>query len=146
MIRSAWRAVHGTLRRILRPLLPRTTGAAGEAGLATLALPLVLWSATLAAVVLIDLAAYLVAAARAQNLADAAVLAAVSDDVRGPRVAAARVVAAGEGFLEHCDCSPGRNRMTVEVSVTVPGLVISRVGATRVVARAHAERLEPATW
>jgi hypothetical protein len=117
-----------------------------QAGLATLTVPLVLWSVTLAAVVLIDIAAYFVAAARAQNLADAAVLAAVIDDVRGPRVAAGRVVAAGQGLLEHCDCSAGRTRMTVEVSVAVPGLVISRLGATRVMARATGQRLDPATW
>jgi hypothetical protein len=47
--------------------------------MATLILPLVLWTTLLAGVVMIDLSAYLVAAARAQQVADAAALAAVSD-------------------------------------------------------------------
>jgi hypothetical protein len=109
----------------------------------TLALPLVLWTAVLAAVVILDLSGYLVAASRAQTLADAAALAAVADDVRGPRAAATRVVEAGGGSLDRCDCPAGAGRAQVVVSVTVPGLVVPTLGASRVAATASAELVPP---
>jgi hypothetical protein len=109
----------------------------------TLALPLVLWTAVLSAVVILDLSGYLVAAARAQTLADAAALAAVADDVRGARAAAARVVEAGGGSLDHCGCPDGSGRAQVVVSVPVPGLVIPSLGASRVEATAAAELVRP---
>jgi Flp pilus assembly protein TadG len=109
-----------------------------EAGIATLILPLLVWIATIAAIVVVDVGAYLVAASRAQHLADAAALAAVSGDVRGPRGAAARVVEAGAGSLDTCDCVAGRPAEVV-VSVAVPGLVIPTLGARRVAAGARAE-------
>jgi Flp pilus assembly protein TadG len=109
-----------------------------EAGVATLFLPLLVWITTVAAIVIVDVAAYLVAASRAQHLADAAALAAVSGDVRGPRGAAARVVEAGAGSLERCDCVAGRPAEVV-VSVAVPGLVIPSLGARRVAASARAD-------
>ena len=112
---------------------------AREAGAVTLVLPLVLWTAVLAAVVVIDLAAYLVAAARAQGAADSAALAAVAEDVRSPREAAGRVAEALGGSLDRCDCPSGRGRAEVEVSVPVPGLVVPALGATRVTATARAE-------
>lgn len=108
-----------------------------ETGVATLFLPLLVWITTLAAIVIVDVGAYLVAASRAQHLADAAALAAVSGDVRGPRGAAARVAAAGAGSLESCDCIAGRP-VEVVVSVAVPGLVIPNLGARRVAASARA--------
>ena len=108
-----------------------------EAGVATLFLPLLVWITTVAAIVIVDVAAYLVAASRAQHLADAAALAAVSGDVRGPRGAAASVVEAGAGSLERCDCVAGRPAEVV-VSVAVPGLVIPSLGARRVAASARA--------
>jgi Flp pilus assembly protein TadG len=110
---------------------------------ATLILPLLLWTSLLAGVVIIDLSAYLVAAARAQQLADAASLAAVSDAVRGPRAAAERVVAAGAGSLDACDCPAGADRATVDVSVAVPGLLLPRLGASRVTATAEAALVGP---
>lgn len=121
----------------------------GEAGTASLVLPMLLWLATLAAVALIDLGAYLVAAARAQALADAAALAAVSSEVTlagsaGPRSEAARVAAAGAGALEACACPSGSRRAEVAVSVKVPGLVIPRLGAGRVRAEAAAVLAPPA--
>jgi len=109
-----------------------------QAGVATLFLPLLVWIATVAAIVVVDVGAYLVAASRAQQLADAAALAAVSGDVRGPRGAAGRVVAAGAGSLDRCDCVAGRPAEVV-VSVEVPGLVIPSLGARRVAAVARAE-------
>lgn len=111
--------------------------------MATLVLPLVLWTTLLAGVVMIDLSAYLVAAARAQQVADAAALAAASDAVRGPRVAAERVASAGAGSVTACDCPQGTGRATVTVSVEVPGLLIPRLGASRVSATATAALTEP---
>jgi Flp pilus assembly protein TadG len=129
-----------------RPMGPpravtRRTGATwrgDQAGVATLFLPLLVWIATVAAIVVVDVGAYLVAASRAQQLADAAALAAVSGDVRGPRGAAGRVVAAGAGSLDRCDCVAGQPAEVV-VSVAVPGLVIPSLGARRVAAVARAE-------
>lgn len=120
-----------------------------EEGTASVVLPMLVWLATIAAIALIDLGAYLTAAARAQALADAAALAAVSADAttigtRHPRDEAARVVAAGAGGLEACSCEPGRRRAEVAVSVEVPGLVIPRLGAGRVVAEAAAVLAPPA--
>ena len=109
----------------------------------TLTLPLVLWTAVLAAVVILDLSGYLVAAARAQTLADSAALAAVVDDVRGPRAAAARVAEAGGGSLERCECTQGSGRAQVVVSVAVPGLVVPALGASRIEARSSAELVPP---
>lgn len=111
--------------------------------MATLILPLVLWTTLLAGVVMIDLSAYLVAAARAQQVADSAALAAVSDAVRGPRVAAERVASAGAGSLTACDCPDGTGRATVIVSVEVPGILIPRLGASRVSATSSAVLTEP---
>lgn len=120
----------------------------GERGTASVVLPLLLWLASLVAIVTIDVGAYLVAAARAQALADAAALAAVSADapqVRGvtPVAEARRVVAAGDGVLESCDCRQATERATVEVSLPVPGLVIPTLGASRVVAEASAVLAPP---
>jgi hypothetical protein len=107
-----------------------------------LTLPLVLWTAVVAAIVLIDLTAYLVAASRAQQLADAAALAAVSLDVRGPRAAAEELAHAGGGSLIACDCDRS-GRAEVIVGVAVRGLVIPRVGAGRVDATASAALMYP---
>jgi hypothetical protein len=105
-------------------------------------LPLVLWTAIVAAVVLIDLSGYLVAASRAQQMADSAALAAVSGDARGPRAAAAEVVEPLGGSLVACDCDrPGHAE--VVVAVVVPGLMVPRVGAGRVEATARAELARP---
>ena len=126
-------------RRGERPKDGSREGArADEAGFATLFLPLLVWVATVATIVVVDVGAYLVAASRAQQLADAAALAAVSSDVRGPRAAASRVVDAGAGSLDTCDCVAGRPAMVI-VSVAVPGLVIPSLGARRVAASARAE-------
>jgi hypothetical protein len=112
-------------------------------------LPVLLWVVTLAAVALIDVTAYLVAAARAQSLADAAALAAVAADAehpRGsqPRARAETLVRAGDGRLERCACRPGTGRASTEVSVEVPGLVLPRLGAGRVLASADAVLTPPA--
>jgi hypothetical protein len=120
----------------------------GESGIATVALPMLIWVATLVAVVAIDVAAYLVAASRAQSLADAAALAAVASDIPGARVKTAtveaeRIVAAGEGRLETCVCRRGSEHARVTVSVVVPGLVIPSLGAGRVAADAQAMLAPP---
>jgi hypothetical protein len=113
-----------------------------EAAVATLVLPMLLWVASLVAIAVLDVGAYLVAAARAQALADAAALAAVTPDIvpagRTPVAEADRVVHAGGGWLETCACQLGSDRAEVTVSVPVPGLVIPRFGATRVSADAVA--------
>ncbi|HSK23935.1 MAG TPA: hypothetical protein VK906_12195 [Egicoccus sp.] len=112
-----------------------------EDGIATLAFPLVLAVALMSVIALIDLTGYLVAAARAQQAADAAALAALScrvDAAGGDATAAAvDVVAAAGARLESCSC--GGDDATVEVSVAVPGLVVPRrVGASRITATAGA--------
>lgn len=117
-------------------------------GSASLALPMVLWVATLVGIAVIDIGAYLVAAARAQTLADGAALAAVSadaPDVRGqiPSAQAERVAHAGNGRLVACGCVAGRERATVTVSVPVPGLVLPTLGASRVAAEASAVLAPP---
>ncbi|MEX2505118.1 MAG: hypothetical protein WD378_09720 [Egicoccus sp.] len=113
----------------------------GEEGIATLAFPLLLAVALTSVIVLVDIASYLVAAARAQQVADAAALAAVSvriDDAWGDATAAAADVAdAADARLESCHC--GGDEASVEVSVDVPGLVVpQRAGASRVTATAEA--------
>lgn len=105
-------------------------------------LPLLLWVAAVVAVVLLDLTGYLTAAARAQQLADAAALAAVSEDVRGPRTAAAALALAGGGSLVACDCDRVGHAEVV-VGVAVPGLVVPRVGAARIEATARATLVGP---
>jgi hypothetical protein len=127
---------------------------AQDAGGVTLVLPMVLWVATLVAIVVIDISAYLVAAARAQTLADTAALAAVAPDAAGPGGGSAvgrtpvaeadRVVQAGGGWLEVCSCRLGTERAEVTVSVPVPGLVVPRLGASRVSADAVAVLAPPA--
>jgi hypothetical protein len=97
------------------------------------------WTTVVATVVVVDLTAYLVAAARAQQLADAAALAAVTPDVRGPRVAATDLAEAGGGSLVACDCPDGAGHAEVVVSVPVPGLLVPTLGAGRVEASAGAE-------
>jgi Flp pilus assembly protein TadG len=118
-------------------------------GIATVALPMLLWIATLAAIAAIDLGAYLTAAARAQALADAVALAAVSADQDRSHGAvpireADRVATAGGGQLVTCACTPGTGRAHVSVSVPVPGLVLPTLGASRVTAEAGAALVEPA--
>jgi uncharacterized membrane protein len=103
------------------------------------ALPLLVWTALVATVVVVDITAYLVAASRAQQLADSAALAAVSPGVRAPRAVAAELAAAGGGSLEACDCPDGAGRAAVVVSVPVPGLMVPALGAGRVEAAADAE-------
>jgi sortase A len=122
---------------------------ADQRGSVSLALPLFVWVTTIATIALLDVAAYLVAASRAQSLADAAALAAVSADAavppRGdPHRQASSVVAAGAGRLERCDCVAGSGRATAQVSVAVPGLVVPRLGAGRVLATSDAVLAPPA--
>jgi len=121
----------------------------GEHGIATVALPMLLWIATLAAIAVIDLGGYLTAAARAQSLADAVALAAVSADHEASSGVvkvreADRVAVAGGGQLVACACGTGTGRAEVGVSVPVPGLVLPTLGASRVTAEATAELVEPA--
>jgi hypothetical protein len=128
----------------------RAGSVVSQAGIATVALPMVLWIGTLAAIAAIDLGAYLTAAARAQALADAVALAAVSadhEDVHGavPIREADRVAMAGGGQLVTCACPTGTGRAQVRVSVPVPGLVLPTLGASRVTAEAHAALVEP-SW
>ena len=129
--------------------LCRSPGAhGGERGVATLVLPVLLWLATLVAVFAIDASAYFVAAARAQQLADAAALAAIGADVDGearghPRLVASGLVDAGGGRLEHCSCRGGAELAQVTVSLAVPGLVMPRLGASRVSADAQAVLAPP---
>ncbi|MFA9432391.1 pilus assembly protein TadG-related protein [Egicoccus sp. AB-alg2] len=113
-----------------------------EDGVATLIFPMLLWVAVVAGVALVDVGAYLVAAARAQQLADASALAAVSVDVPpgggDPRVEARRVTDAGGGRLDACDCRRGSEQASVTVSVPVDGLFVPTFWARRVSADADA--------
>jgi hypothetical protein len=122
---------------------------ADEHGGTMLQLPLLVWVVTLATVAVVDVTAYLVAASRAQTLADAAALAAVSADAEvvpadgptlaaGPRGRAVAVVDAGGGELLACVCGAGTGRSQVAVRVAVPGLVVPRLGAGQVRATAEA--------
>lgn len=126
----------------------RPRGTATQAGVATVVLPMLLWVGTLAGIAVIDLGAYLTAAARAQALADAVALAAVSAEVEGARAVAPireadRTAVAGGGQLEGCVCAAGSARAAVRVSVPVPGLVLPRLGAARVAADAVATLVSP---
>jgi len=117
-----------------------------ERGMATVVLPLLVWFAALVAIGLVDVAGYLVAASRAQALADAAALAAVAadavvDPARTPSGEAERVTAAGGGELERCACA--RGRADTLVSMPVSGLFLPKVGATRVRAGARAALAPP---
>jgi hypothetical protein len=131
-----------------------------EDGLAAFLLPLVLWCTVVVAVVVIDIAGYLIAASRAQALADAAALAAVSVEAAGqpggamapprstpaasdPVREAERVTRAGGGALERCACAPGQPHARVTVSVPVQGLVAPTVVARRVEAVAAAVLAPP---
>jgi hypothetical protein len=132
----------------LTPAVETPPRARREHGFVGLILPLLLWVVTLAAIALIDVTAYLVAAARAQSLADAAALAAVSADTPPstsgtPRGNAQTVVATGEGRLERCECVAGQGHASAVVSVPVPGLVLPRLGAARVTATADAVLAPP---
>lgn len=116
-----------------------------DAGMASLTFPLLVWVVVVAGIAIVDVGAYLVAAARAQQAADAAALAAVAADIDGhgaPRDAASAVVAAGDGRLEACDCRAAATRQSVAVSMAVPGLVVPRFAAARVTATAAAEAVE----
>lgn len=120
----------------------------GESGSLAFTFPLLLWVVALVAVLTIDLGAYLVAASRAQSLADATALAAVAPEApttaaRTPIAEADRVAVAGRGQLVHCDCEPGSRRVEVTVSVAVPGLMLPSLGAARVAADAAAELAPP---
>lgn len=124
-------------------LAGRLGAGSAEAGVATVVLPMLVWLATLVAIAAIDLGGYLVAASRAQALADAAALAAAtaadpaSVGGSGERRATA-VVAAGGGRLDACACGAGPE-VVVTVSVAVPGLIVPGLGARRVAARASAD-------
>lgn len=114
-----------------------------ELGMATLVLPMLVWLATLCAIAVIDVGAYLVAAARAQSLADHTALAAASSlGGEQPIRSADAVAVRGGGQLEVCDCDDAA-QVSVRVSVPVPGLVIPRLGAARVVADATAAQVRP---
>jgi hypothetical protein len=117
-------------------------------GIVSLTLPLLLWLATVVTVVVIDIGGYLVAASRAQTLADHAALAAVSASVvgaagGGPTSEATTLAVRGGGRLESCECAPRSEVAHVTVSVPVPGLVVPRLGAGRVAADASAVLAPP---
>lgn len=104
-----------------------------------LALPLIVWTTLVCTVVVVDITGYVVAASRAQQLADATALAALTPGVRGPRAVAAELAEAGGGLLETCDCPDGAGRAEVVVSVAVPGIMVPALGAGRVEASASSE-------
>ncbi|MFN2556207.1 MAG: pilus assembly protein TadG-related protein [Nitriliruptorales bacterium] len=111
----------------------------GWVGLATVGLILVL---------VVDLAAYLVAGARAQGAADAAALAAVAlSDPRGglagdPRAAATQVAVESGGELRRCICAHRRGEVEVTVAVPVRALAVTRF-AGRVVTATSKAHLVP---
>ena len=114
--------------------------ALGWAGLAVTVVMLVL---------IVDLAAYLVAASRAQAAADAAALAAVTvSDPRGRSpgdpVAVARQVARANGAtLVSCRCAHGETHVVVTVRASVHAIAATRFGHRAVHATAEAELVPP---
>lgn len=118
----------------------------GEHGSALLVLPVTLVLTSLLLVAVVDITALFAAASRAQALADAAALAAVSVDVpgaapgRGPVAEADRVIRAEDvdGWLERCHCVPGSEHAEVAVSVPIRGIVLPTIGVQRVTAHASA--------
>ncbi len=127
----AWATVRGRARATVRV----RAGPRSERGSVLVLLPLLLAATVLVTVVVIEFGGHLVAISRAASLADTAALAAVSAETseraNPPWRAAAEVVAAGEGRLDHCDCPPGAGHARVRVSVEVPGLIRPRLGAAR---------------
>ncbi|MDP8960274.1 MAG: hypothetical protein M3N32_01395 [Actinomycetota bacterium] len=107
----------------------------GWVGLATAVLVLVL---------VVDLAAYLVAGARAQGAADAAALAAVAvSDPRGgldgdPWAVATRVAVEAGGALRRCDCARSQREVEVTVAVPVRALAVTRFAGRTATATARA--------
>lgn len=99
-------------------------------------------------VVLADLTAYLLAAARAQGAADAAALAAIpaahpeGGAVGDPVRAARRIAEAWGAELRRCHCRRGDPEVAVEVAVAVPAVVVTRWFAHTVVAEARATMVE----
>lgn len=113
-------------------------------------LGVVLAALGLVTVLIVDVAAYLAAASRAQAAADAGALAAAAATdprtgaSRDPTASVEQVVAVTGARLERCECRSGGGRVTVHVSVPVPALVVTRLAARRVTATASAEvRLVP---
>ncbi len=108
----------------------------GWVGLATVGLVLVL---------VVDLAAYLVAGARAQGAADAAALATVAvSDPRGglpgdPLAVATRVAVEAGGEMRNCVCAYGQEEVEVTVAVPVRAIAVTRLAGRTVSAtsRAH---------
>ncbi|MBW3577697.1 MAG: hypothetical protein KY462_08170 [Actinobacteria bacterium] len=106
------------------------------------------WSAiavtVVALVIAVDLAAYLVAAQRAQGAADAAALAAVAaSHPRGgapgpPEHAARSVTHAAGAVLQNCRCPPGARQVTVTVEVRVRAVAVTRLAGRKVRATAQA--------
>lgn len=123
---------------------------ADERGLLATPVLFVVWCGLLVAIAVVDVGAYLVAAARAQGAADATALAVVGLEVEpavAPPAQMARWVAGrNRAELERCLCRIGSGRAEVAVSVPVDGLFVPRVtGAQRVTATAQAELATPAT-
>lgn len=121
--------------------MPREPGGREVTG-APIAAVLVL--ACTLAILVVDVAAYLGAAGRAQGAADAAALAAVTETAVAPGGAAAarRLAVANGARLESCRCPRHGPSAVVTVSVAVEGRLVGggRVGATRVTATATATR------
>lgn len=118
---------------------------AGEDGVVATGALTSLCVGLLLGILLLDVAAYLAAAGRAQNAADAAALAAVTParPSLGPAAAATSVADANGARLERCRCRP--EDAEVEVSVPVTGLVVPGVaGVDRLHATAEAT-LTPAS-
>jgi uncharacterized membrane protein len=96
-------------------------------------------------VLVVDLAAYTVAAGRAQGAADAAALAAVSathpmGSLGGsPRSHARRLARANGATLRGCVCQPGSESVTVTVGVPVRAIAVTRFAARTAVASAEAQ-------
>ncbi len=104
-----------------------------------------LGSVVLVLVLVVDLAAYLVAGARAQGAADAAALAAVAvSDPRGgldgdPRAVATRVAVEAGGELRSCVCGHREGEVEVTVAFPVRALAVTRFAQRTATAtsRAH---------
>lgn len=90
-----------------------------------------------------DLAVFLLARAKAQTAADAAALAAASEQVPGlgqdPIGQARRLAKANGADLTGCACRRAANGATVQVEIPVRFAVIGALGVQTVIGRARAE-------
>lgn len=122
-------------------------GLRGEGGSVTVLAAACLSLVCLLCLLVGDIGQYLEARGRAENAADAAALCAVQESFplfasgEGPMAAGGRLASLNGARIESMTVSPGGDRVQVEVSVRLNGLLLGKLGIMpgRVAARAAAE-------